>query len=451
MQRLDSALLRLLPQPLRLRVQSVSQDNKAILRGIAWVALFLLAAKIIAALKEMLVAYRYGTSALVDGYLFTFNLASWPVSVFYSVASFIFIPVLVRLRTQSPEGSRQLQAEMLGISLLLSIALAFLAWRLLPWIINSPWLGLGAQAREAALASVPWCAGMIVLGMMAALYSTWLMSERRHANTVLECLPALGIGVFLLFWPWDTTNPTLEPMLWGMFAGFVGQMGLLMVVHVDVVRPAITPRSPHWQEIYRSFGVMLAAQVVMTSTGLVDQFLLARLPEGSIATFGYAQRVMALVLGLSGTVIGRAMLPVLSAVKNEREAWILARRWAIRLFWLGLLGAGALAISANVLVDLLFRRGAFDAEASLAVANTLMALGMQLPFYLSGIVLVQWIVAVRKHVWLLSASLLVVMSKFLAGWWLLSYGTIGVAIATALMYLVSSGFITLVFMSRKTE
>ena len=403
----------------------------------AWVALFLLAAKIIAALKEMLVAYRYGTSALVDGYLFTFNLASWPVSVFYSVASFIFIPVLVRLRTQSPEGSRQLQAEMLGISLLLSFALAFLAWLLLPGIINSPWLGLGAQAREAALASVPWCVGMIVLGMMAALYSTWLMSEQRHANTFLEGLPALGIGVFLLFWPWDATNPTLEPMLWGMLAGFIGQLGLLMVVHADVVRPAVKPRSPHWQEIYRSFGVMLAAQVVTTSTVLVDQFLLARLPEGSIATFGYAQRVMALVLGLSATVIGRSMLPVLSAVKNEREAWILARRWAIRLFWLGLLGAGALAIFANVIVDLLFRRGAFDAEASLAVANTLMALGMQLPFYLVGIVLVQWLVVLRKYVFVFIALSMAALFKIVSGWWLLSYGTVGIAIATAIMYVVS--------------
>lgn len=285
---------------------------------------------------------------------------------------------------------------------------------------------------------MPWCAGMIVPGMMAALYSTWLMSERRHANTFLECLPALGIGVFLLFWPWDTTNPALGPMLWGMIAGFVGQLGLLMVAHVDVVRPAVKPRSPHWQEIYRSFGVMLAAQVVMTSTGLVDQFLLARLPEGSIATFGYAQRVMALVLGLSTTVIGRSMLPVLSAVKNEREAWILARHWAIRLFWLGLFGAGALAISANVIVDLLFRRGAFDAGASLAVANTLMALGMQLPFYLSGIVLVQWVGAVRKPTLLLAAASVAVLSKVLAGWWLLSYGTIGVAMATTIMYLVST-------------
>lgn len=445
--RLETTLLRLLPQPWRFRIQSVSHENKAILRGMAWVVVFLLGAKIVAALKEMLVAYRYGASALVDGYLFTFNLANWPVSVFFSVASFIFIPVLVRLRTRSPEDGRQLQAEMLGLSLVLSIVLALLAWLLLPWIINSPWVGLNAQAREAALASVPWCAGVIALGMLASLYSTWLMSGRRHANTFLECLPALGIGLFLFLWPWDTGNPTLEPMLWGMFAGFVGQLGLLMVAHADAVRPAIALRSPHWQEIYRSFGIMLAAQVVMTSTGLVDQFLLARLPEGSIATFGYAQRVMALVLGLSATVIGRAMLPVLSAAGDARASWRLARRWAIRLFWLGWIGAGALALLSGVIVDLLFQRGAFDVEASRAVADTLMALGVQLPFYLAGIVLVQWVGAVRKPGWLFSAASVAALSKVLTGWWCLSYGTVGVAMATAIMYLVSTATIAMLVSS----
>lgn len=446
--RLKTTLLRLLPQPWRFRIQSVSHENKAILRGMAWVVVFLLGAKIVAALKEMLVAYRYGASALVDGYLFTFNLANWPVSVFYSVASFLFIPVLVRLRTRSPEDGRQLQAEMLGLSLVLSIVLALLAWLLLPWIINSPWVGLNAQAREAALASVPWCAGVIALGMLASLYSTWLMSGRRHANTFLECLPALGIGLFLFLWPWDTGNPTLEPMLWGMFAGFVGQLGLLMVAHADAVRPAIALRSPHWQEIYRSFGIMLAAQVVMTSTGLVDQFLLARLPEGSIATFGYAQRVMALVLGLSATVVGRAMLPVLSAAGDARSSWRLARRWAIHLFWLGWIAAGALALLSGVIVDLLFQRGAFDVEASRAVTDTLMALGVQLPFYLAGIVLMQWVVSVRKQVWLLIAAAVATVVKVFSGWWWLSHGTVGVAAATVTMYM--AWVIAIKFCARKT-
>jgi len=52
----------------------------------------------------------------------------------------------------------------------------------------------------------------------------------------------------------------------------------------------------------------------------------------------YANRVMALALTLSATVIGRAFLPVLAAEADERLRLELTRRWAKRFFWLGALG-----------------------------------------------------------------------------------------------------------------
>jgi len=68
-----------------LRVKASHPDHRAIFRGIAWVSLFVVLAKLVGAAKEMAVAYQYGVSANVDAYLFVFNFISWPVGVWFTV------------------------------------------------------------------------------------------------------------------------------------------------------------------------------------------------------------------------------------------------------------------------------------------------------------------------------------------------------------------------------
>ena len=70
-------LFTFLPSYLRDRLNNAHKDHKRIVTGMATVALYVVAAKLIAAGKEVLVAYRYGTSGVVDGYLFVFNLINW--------------------------------------------------------------------------------------------------------------------------------------------------------------------------------------------------------------------------------------------------------------------------------------------------------------------------------------------------------------------------------------
>ncbi len=76
LKKLEIRLLDWLPSSVRARLRGAHAANKAIVRSGFWLVLFVLAAKLVAAGKEMAVAYRYGASATVEGYLFVFNLLS---------------------------------------------------------------------------------------------------------------------------------------------------------------------------------------------------------------------------------------------------------------------------------------------------------------------------------------------------------------------------------------
>ncbi|NMG50920.1 hypothetical protein GO613_22765 [Azoarcus communis] len=438
--RLEAWVMKCLPQPMRVRLQRASAENRAILQGMTWVAVFLLVAKVVAAGKEMTVAYRYGTSAVVDGYLFVFNLAQWPSNVFASVAGIILIPFLVKLQKTQPLEANRLKAALLPLALFLGVAASLLYGVIVWWMVSHLGLGLIDEGRAAALAALPWVAPSIALTFTGAVLSNWLMSQRRHANTLLDATPAAVIAVCLLSWPMTSDQPwSVLPLAVGTLIGFLLQSFVLSVLckqgisfaHLGVI-------ARHWPALRSAFGIMLLAQVVMTSTGLLDQFFAVRMGEGVLASYSYAQRIMALVLGLTSVVVGRAMLPVFSGLTDLRVSFALASRWAWRLAALGLLGVLALLFISEWAVMLLFQRGAFTANDTRHVAQILQVLAFQLPFYLFSIVLVQWLGAAGKASWLLMVAVAAFLAKLVGLLLCFDLGAVGLAASTAVMYGVST-------------
>ncbi|MCP9439541.1 MAG: hypothetical protein NHB36_06595, partial [Nitrospira sp.] len=212
MSHIERWLLACLPTSWQDRLRATHEANKSIVRSMFWLVLFVLAAKLVAAGKEMAVAYRYGTSATVEGYLFVFNLLSWPVSLLFSVMSAVFIPRLVALRRDDPDAAVRWQRQVTTWVWLLALALGVGSATGLPLLLATGWLGLEPAALAAAQAVLPWLAGMVTLGIVAGWHACQLMSRQRHANTFLEAMPALTIGVAVLAWP---AGPDVSPLLWG--------------------------------------------------------------------------------------------------------------------------------------------------------------------------------------------------------------------------------------------
>lgn len=376
-----------LPGAWQARLRAAHSGHKATIRAMVWLTAFVLAAKAIAAVKEVVIAYRFGSSEVLEGYLLAYNLASWPVSLLFSVMSFVLVPELVRRQSQPDHGhawQRRMTAWVWGGALMMGGGVALI----LPPLTHSGALGLGSTGREAALAMFPAMGFVTAVGILAAWHACQLISLQRHANTFLEAMPALGILVMVLWIP----AAVVESLLWGTALGFALQLVLLMLVVktaglplAPVARQSLPLDGQMWQRI----NVLLAAQVLLGFGGAVDQIILAHLPQGELAAFGYANRVMALVLTLSATVSGRALLPVLSGL-DPQAGYAIARRWAWLLFWLGVLTAALITVGARPVIALLFERGAFTAEHTELTASILRWMALQIPLYLVNTVWIQW-------------------------------------------------------------
>lgn len=432
---------------IRARIHNAHPDHHVIARSMVWVALFVLLGSVARAAREMAIAYRYGVSAEVDAYLFVFNLVNWPVGVWFSVLTVILVPLAARIRQAESAELPRFRSELLGLALLFGLTLAFLGWLGLPVLLHSSWTGLPSTTVTIATQMVPTLALLAPLGVLISLFSAWMLAAGRHANTLLESVPALVLLLTLLVF----SGGGVEPLVWGTLVGFAFHLTSLAVPLArrgEIEAPRLTRRSPQWPAFWQGFGIMLVGQALMSLTGIIDQFFAAHLGTGAIATLSYANRILALILGMGAAAVSRATLPVFSQAQAQGGAQLhrVAFHWVRLLF---VLGMGAMIVGwwlAPWGVKLLFERGAFTA-ADTEVVTEVFRYGLaQLPFYFAGLVFVSYLSSRGLYGWLLWSGVIGLCSKLFGNVLLIPvYGVGGAAFATAFMYATNFVFFWWIF------
>ncbi|MGQ0593120.1 MAG: murein biosynthesis integral membrane protein MurJ [Gammaproteobacteria bacterium] len=425
---------------IRSRITRAHPDHHAIAKGMAWVALFVVLGKLAGTAKEMAVAYRYGVGEEVDAYLFVLNLLSWPLGVWFGVLTVVLVPLAARIRQDATAELPRFRAELFGLTLLIGLTLATLAWLGLPALLRAPWTGLPATTIALASEMVPPLVFLMPLGVIISLFSAWMLAAGRHANTLLEGVPALAIALSVVVF----SIGGIEPLVWGTLAGFalhLISLAIPLAGRGEIEAPRFTRQSPHWSLFWQGFGIMLAGQALMSFFVIIDQFFAAHLGTGAIATLSYANRILALILGLGATAVSRATLPIFSNIEAQggAQGHRLASHWARLLFLLGVIAMVVAWGSAPWAVQLLFERGAFTLQDTLAVTAVLRYGLVQLPFYFVALVLISYLSSQRRYTLLYWSGIIGLGSKIIGNMILIPlFGINGIAMAWGLVYAINA-------------
>ncbi|MDB5855692.1 MAG: putative rane protein [Herminiimonas sp.] len=434
------------------RIRLADPRHHAILKGMAWVALFVLAGKIMGAAKEMVVAYRYGTGADLDAYLFVFSLIGLPVGIWSSAVTSVLVPLAARLRQQGERELRRFRSELLGLILLVAVGLWSVWGAIFYLALVSGWTGLPPATAQIALRAVPALLLLLPLGILISLHSAWMLAAGRHVNTLLECVPALALMVVVLAFP----DGGIAPLIWGTVAGAVCHLISLVIPlsrRGEIQAPVFHRESAQWTWFWKGFGILVAGQALMSLTAIVDQFFAARLPTGAIATLGYANRVLALILGLAATAVARATLPVFSEAQTRGGDALhrVVMHWVRLQFMLGIAAAIVGYLLAPWGMKVLFERGAFTAANTEAAAEVLRYGIAQVPFYFSGLVFASYAASQGLYRLLFWCGVIGIVSKTAVNAALVpSMGINGIAAGWVVVYGLNWTFFWLTLGRRKS-
>lgn len=424
------------------RFNNIGNDHRRVARGLYLVTFFILIGKVAAAAKEVAIAYKFGVGELVDLYLLAFTFAIWVPSLCGTIIHTIYVPLIHKL---GEHEKRRFKAQFMGATLVLSglLTLALLwGFPLLLEQLSNNW---SAENRDSIRKLSIGFAPLAGLGLLAATFSSMLLAEERHANTLLELIPSLTLALFVIFWPF---NPTIDPLAWGTLLGFILQtFGLFLLL--KSARLSVTPQlsfsSTGWIQFRQDIGIVFLSQFVMSFVEPISSIIATTLGTGSVSGLGYSTRILALFLTLGATAISRALLPVLSNnTRQNSEIKKMAIQWSALLFIGGTITAIITWFFVPFIVKTLLERGAFTTDDTAAVASAVRYGVAQFPFYFSGVVLAQYFISMRRYKLMLASSCIALTTKIFFSITLsplLSYA--GIILASVPMYLATNLFFVL--------
>ncbi|RIK26469.1 MAG: hypothetical protein DCC52_10235 [Chloroflexi bacterium] len=282
-----------------------------------------------------------------------------------------------------------------------ALALPLLAWAL-PWLME--WLAPGFAPATRALAVdltrliLPGLIYYATAGLLLGICYAYRDFATAALNTFLVAL--LNLLAFFIFVEW------LQQGVRGLM---VGRLLILITLEIFLlartlrwkrVAAKIQLRQPRvWQLLTYlppyMFGA-LSGQLEL----LVNRALVSTLGAGSVAAWGYGQRLAEIPLAVLGGAIGTTYLPEFADQVAEGKTAAASAQWnrtALRVtLWLAPIAAFLIALGAPF-IALLFQRGAFDAAATRYSALALAGLAFGLPWRGVGGLLVRGMPAFKTR------------------------------------------------------
>ncbi len=421
--------------------------NGRILTAMLTVGALTVVVKLVATFKESVVAHSYGAGDLLDAFLIAFLLPSFAMNVVAGSFSAALIPVYVRVRdSEGREAAERLFSNVMVVGLLLLAAAALLlaatANKLLPLLAAD----FGAEKLELARRLFLMLLPALPLTGMVAVWGAVLNAGERFALAALA--PALtSLAVVCAVFTLGSS--------WGVYAVALGTV-VGATLEASVVGATLRRQGlsifPRWGgmdgatwEVLRQYAPMLAGAIVMSGTWVVDQAMAARLGPGGVSTLNYGNKISAVAVGCGALAVGASVLPQFSKMAAEAD-WAGLRRtlkiYARVIFGAGLCGSILLVLISQPLVALLFERGAFTSADTRAVALVQSFYVLQLPFYVTGMLYVRLLSALKaNHVLMCGTVISFALNISLDYLLMKRLGAPGIALATSCVYAASLCFL----------
>ena len=293
------------------------------------------------------------------------------------------------LAAEGPMTARQFAAETFSVMTFWLGLLTILGEIFMPQMMMVLAPGFVAVPAKFALAvtlsriTFPYliliCLAALVSGVLNGLDRFTAASASYLLFNVISIAFMLGLAPYV---------PTIgHALAWGVTASGVAQLAVLMVamhragMGFRVPWPRLTPQI---RVLLRRMGPGLIGAGVTQLNLAVDVIIASLLPAGTVSVLYYADRVQQLPLGVIGTAVGTAMLPLLSRQvrAGEGQAALATQNRAIEYaLFLTLPAALGLIVAARPIIAVLFGHGAFSARDALLSSRALSAYAVGLPAF----------------------------------------------------------------------
>lgn len=356
--------------------------------------------------REMMMAAALGVGPVADAFNMAFRFPNLFRRLFAEGAfNAAFIPLFARsLEEDGEDGARRFAAEIFSTLFTVLALLTLLAVAFMPFLVRTliaP--GLAFCVEEAGVSQAlscaerfaitvdfsrimfPYLACMSLMAMVAGILNAF----RRFFVAALAPTLLNVVLIAALLWGWHTGARTIDIgflMSWGVLVAGIAQLGTVTLA-MRALGFSIALRRPRWTPSLRRLLVLAGPAALIGGITQINLFVgqaIASFQPGAVSILAYADRPYQLPLGMVGVAIGVVLLPELSrSLKGGRlaEAQHTQNRALEFALFLTVPAAVALFLIPEPIVRILYERGAFQPEETVAVAAVLGLYALGLPAF----------------------------------------------------------------------
>jgi len=355
------------------------------------VAAGILISRILGIIRDIIFASMLGADGITDEYVAAFRIPDF--SNYLLAGGFLtitFIPIFAKYLADDDEAE-----GWIGFTAILRwlagaiTALIAIAWVLTPTIIEALYPDFSASQIESTIELtrivLPAQFAFVVGALFAAVQYT-------KGSFVIPTLAPIVYNAAIItggVW-WAVSTGTADPagFIWGALIGaFIGNFAL-QAWGASRVGMTIDLRAP-WKHpsvlayIAIAFPLMLGQSVVALDETFMSVFG-AMVGEGAGTALQYARRTMFVPVGVIAQAAAVAAYPTLARLfaEGNRQALLSTVDKAMRYVLVLSIGAMGIAMALSLpIITLLFERGAFEPDASVAAASALFMYALAIPVW----------------------------------------------------------------------
>jgi len=352
-----------------------------LLKSLATISSLTLVSRILAFVRDVLIARVFGAGMATDAFFVAFKLPNLLRRLFAEGAfSQAFVPIFGEYRNRRGHEETQLLVDhvttMLAIILFVVTLIGIIAAPVIVYI-SAPGFAKDAAKFDLTVQllriTTPYIFFISLVAVAAGILNTynkfWVPAFAPILLNICFISAALWLAPYF--------DPPILALAWAVFvAGFVQLAFQIPFLKKIGMLPSIRFNwsDPGMRRVIRQMGPAVFGVSIGQISMLINTIFASFLVAGSVSWLYYADRLMEFPSGILGVALGAILLPSLSKchADNNTAEYSKLLDWGLRLtVMLTLPAALALGMIAVPLLATFFQRGAFDAHDVLMTSYAL--------------------------------------------------------------------------------
>lgn len=403
--------------------------------------------------REMIQAYLFGATLLVDAFVIAFNFPELIQTLFFSGATSAFlIPVCTRYLNNNEEYSKIYSTFMnMAIIITIFLSLFFLAFSKVITHIIAP--GFSPEGKKITMYLFIIMIPVITLHTLLSVIKAFLNAKEHFAA------PELSGIVWNVFFIASALILSKKLGIYSLAIGVSAGALLQIVMQYPYLRrykirysAIMDMHHPAVSEAKRLFTGALIATSIVPINSFIGRIIGSYLPHGQVASLTYAFRIFILPFSLFAVPVYTVMFSKLSRLFHEKDWKGVTSHIdsSVVLLAVSLIPSTILLCSTgDICVKILYERGAFTANDTLMTNRALFGYSIGLLFYALSISFVRVFNAMHDmktpaFVGISSIALNAVIAVIL----MKPLGNLGISLATSLVSLYNFLVLYIIFRKR---